>query len=139
MLTLNKVPLKKEEGFTLLEIVIYLVLIGTALVPLTRLSIANMENGAQFAAITEAQFYIEEIMENLVADYEADDAGRGYDWVRTNWPGSVSTSSPSGFTGSVSISAEQTLNGVTYCEVTVTVSGSTIPNMNLSTWIVDKI
>ena len=128
---------KSEAGFTLIEIVLFIILVGVALVPLTRLSVSNLESGAQYVGITEAQFYIQEIMEDLIADYEADDAGRGYDWVRTNWPGTVSSTSPSGFAGSVSISSEQTLNGVTYCTVTIAVTGASIPNMSLTTWIVD--
>jgi len=126
---------RNERGMTLIDVIVMMVILAIAVVPLSRLSMTNLKSSANSTMLTRAMFYAQEVMEQIVADYEADDAGRGYDWVRTNWPGSTSYP-PAGLSGSVSISSPGTRNGVEYVVVQVTVSSSEIPNVNLSTWLV---
>lgn len=129
--------IRDEEGLSLIEVVIILVILGIAVIPLSRLSINNLKIGGQYSHMTRAIFYAQERMEQIIADYAAVDGGRGYDWVRTNWTGDSDTPE-SGFTRSVTISGESVLNGVTYVVVQVVVSTSDIDDLVLSTWIVDN-
>lgn len=126
-----------ESGLSLIEIVIILVILSIVIVPLGRLSVRNMTSGGMYATMTKAISYAQEWVEQIIADYAADDAGRGYDWVRTNWSGSSDTPD-TGLSRSVAISGQGTLNGVTYVVVTVTVSGTGINNVVLTTWLVDN-
>ena len=128
--------LGREEGFSMMEVVLLLVILAIALVPLTRLATSNLKFGAQYSMMTRAMGYAQEAMEEIIADYRAESAGRGYDWVRSNWDGA--TASPAtGYTRSVDISSEMTLNGVTYVNVTVSVSHADISNVTLETILVE--
>ena len=126
------------RGVTLIEIIIVLVILGIAVIPLSRLAVKNVNSGGKYATMSRAMFHAEEVMEMVIADYAAEDGSRGYDWVLTNWSGQSSPSPPPGLTGSVSISAENTVKGVTYVEVLVTVTGSDIPDVTLTTLLVDN-
>ena len=128
---------RNERGFSLVEVIIILVIIGIAAIPLSRLSVRNMVFSGRYATMTKAISYAQERLEQVIADYAASSAGRGYDWVRSNWAGSSDTPL-TGFTRSVSISSQQTLNGVTYVVVTVSVSAPDINNVVLTTWLVDN-
>lgn len=126
---------RDERGVSLVEVVLIMVILGITVVPLSRLSVANLKSSGRYATITKAAYYAEEVMEQIIADYAAEDAGRGYDWVVANWPGSA-PNPPTGFSGNVSISAEDTLNNVIYVVAQVAVSGSEIPDLVLTTWLV---
>jgi prepilin-type N-terminal cleavage/methylation domain-containing protein len=126
--------LKSESGFSLVEVVMALVILGIAVVPISRLAIQNLNSGARYTAMTKALFLSQSSMEQIIADYAAVGAGRGYDWVRSNWPG---TSTPiTGFTRTVTVSSEQTLNGVTYVEVHVRISAAAVPTVDIATLLV---
>jgi prepilin-type N-terminal cleavage/methylation domain-containing protein len=128
--------LKSESGFSLVEVVLAIVIMGIAVVPISRLAIMNLKSGARYTTMTKALFYAQSGMEQLFSDYGALDAGRGYTWVRSNWPG---TSTPAtGFTRTVTISAQQTLNSVKYVEVHVQISSAGIPTVDLSTWLIEN-
>ena len=132
-----KRAVRPERGVSLIEIVLIIVIIGIAAVPLSRLSIVNQTTSGKYGSTTKAIFYAEEVMEQLISDYAAVDAGRGYDWVNINWPGSTPIP-PSGLSGNVTISAEDTLNGVPFVIVQLTVSGTDITDVTLETWLVDN-
>ena len=121
---------------SLIEVVIILVILGITVVPLSRLAINNQKSGGRFATMNRAVFHAEETMEQIIADYMATDASRGYDWVIANWSGQSTPSPPVGITGSVSISAEDSLNGVKYVVVQTTVGGTDINSITLTTWLV---
>ena len=132
-----KRAVRPERGVSLIEIVLIIVIIGIAAVPLSRLSIVNQTTSGKYGSTTRAIFYAEQVMEQLISDYAAVDADRGYDWVNINWPGST-LHPPSGLSGNVTISAEDTLNGVPYVIVQITVSGTDITDVTLETWLVDN-
>jgi len=125
-----------ERGMSLIEVVIILVILGITVVPLSRLAVNNQKSGGRFATMNRALFHAEEAMEQIVADYMATDASRGYDWVIANWSGQSTPEPPAGITGSVSISAEDSLNGVKYVVVQTTVGGTDINSITLTTWLV---
>ena len=125
-----------ERGVSLVEVVVMLVILGIVLVPLSRLTVKNLTFGGEYVTMTKAIYYAQECMEEVIADYAAEEDGRGYDWVVANWSGSTDVP-VSGLSRSVAISAADTLNGVTYVVVQVTVSGADIPNVTLTTWLVE--
>ena len=127
---------RDERGMSLIEIVIILVILGIAVIPLSRLSVQNLRSGGQTATMSKAIAYAQERMEQIVADYAAKDGGRGYDWVRSYWAG-FSDAPATGFSRSVSISGEQTLQGVDYVSVQVSVTGPEINDVVLTTWLVE--
>jgi prepilin-type N-terminal cleavage/methylation domain-containing protein len=127
---------KAESGFSLVEVIMAIVIMGIAVVPISRLAILNLTSGARYTTMTKALFYAQSGMEQLFSDYGAKNDGRGYAWVRSNWPG---TSTPAtGFTRTVTISAQQTLNSVNYVVVHVQISSAGIPTVDLSTWLIQN-
>lgn len=137
---LNKIfhKILTERGVSLVEVIIVMVVLGITIVPLGRLAVLNLKSGGQYATMTRAIYHAEELMEQVIADYAAEEAGRGYDWVVAHWAGQTSPNPPAGLTGSVSISAEDSLNGVKYVVVQATVSGTDIPDVALTTWLVNN-
>ncbi len=130
--------IENERGVSLIEIILVMVVLGIAVFPLAQLAVMNTNSGGKYVTMTRAIYHAEELMEQIIADYAAVDAGRGYDWVITNWSGQASPNPPAGFTGMVSISAEDSLNGVAYVVVQAKVSGTDIPDVTLATWLVDN-
>ncbi len=133
--------MRREEGASLIEMIIVIVIIGISVVPISRLAVTNLINGGRSAITTRALYFGEEVMERIIADYNAPhrDPGEngGYTNVRANWPGSVS-GAPTGLTGFVTISREHTRNSVKYVEVTVTVSGPDISDVTLTAWLSEQ-
>ncbi|MCK5145889.1 hypothetical protein KAR48_03985 [bacterium] len=134
---LNRIQhqLNKENGASLVEVVLLLVILAIALVPLTQLSVSNLKFGAQYSLMTRAISFAQSRMEEVIADYKATGAGRGYAWTVANWAGS-SDSPATGFTRSVSISGEMTLNGVNYVTVQVSVANTNISTVKIETILV---
>jgi hypothetical protein len=130
--------IQNEKGLSLIELTIIVVLIGITILPLSRLSMSNLKSGGDYVDMAQAIFYSEEIMEQIISDYAAVEAGKGYTWVIDNWgSGSPSTEeAPEGLTGYVYISPEDTLNGVPYVKVQTTISGSSISSFSMTTWLV---
>jgi len=126
-----------ENGVSLVEIVLIMVILSIAVVPLSRLSLTNLKSSGRYATMNKAIYYAQEAIEQVVADYAAEDDGRGYEWVRTNWSGSTDVPA-TGFSRSVGVSAENTLNGVEYVVVQVNVGGTDIEDVVLTTWLVDN-
>jgi hypothetical protein len=93
--------------------------------------------GGRYATMTRAIHYAQETMEQIISDYAAEAAGRGYDWVRSNWDAASDTPA-AGFSRSVSISSEQEVNDVGYVVVQVTVTGQDIDPVVLTTWLVGE-
>ncbi len=135
---LNKLIKKilHEKGVSLVEVILILVIVSIAIWPLTRLTISNVKAGGRYSYMTRAISYAQNTLEEIIADYAAEAAGRGYTWVQSNWDGA--TSAPAvGFTTNVTVSSEDSLSGVWYVEVDVSVSGPDIDNITLSTWLIN--
>ncbi len=130
--------LSGEKGMSLIEVIIIIVILGIALLPLSHLSIGNLNSASIYLTATKATCYAEEIMENIIADYKSNDPYiGGYSNVIKNWGGVVTNPAPpAGMSGRVSISPETIFNGVRYSVVTVTVTANGIQDVNLTTWLV---
>jgi type II secretory pathway pseudopilin PulG len=119
---------------SLVEMVIVLVILGITVVPLGRLATRNLSSGGDYSIMTRALYHAQERMEEIVADYSS--PSRGYTWVITNWSG-VSDTPDAGLTRTVSISGVASLNGVSYVELQVRVTGSRTSPVILTIWLVD--
>jgi len=126
-----------QAGMSLIEIIIVIILIGITIVPISRLSMQNLRQGSETFAQNDAISDIQSIMEQIYSDYQASGlaSNRGYDWVRTNWNNVTGTTVSGQFNYAVAISSEQTQNGVTYVEVTVTITGDEIDPITNTTWL----
>lgn len=128
-----------QDGISLIEIILVIVLLGITLMPISRLSIQNLTQGTKYFVQTDAIADMQSLMEQIYADYLATLTGhsmtRGYDWVRANWNNSTGTTVSGKFSYSVSISNEQVQNWVTYVAVTVTITGDDIDPITNTTWL----
>lgn len=129
---------QNEQGVSLIEVIIIVLITAIAAIPLTRLSVANQQSGGRYGMSTRAVFYAEEVMEQVVSDYAAKDDGRGYDWIRSNWAGRTPSGPPDGLSGTVTVSSQDSLNGVAYVAVQVTVDGEGISPVTLETWFIEN-
>jgi len=111
--------LKKQDGFSLIEIVLLIVLMGIAIPPLAHLMKINLISSGKLSSMSKTSFYAQQRMEQVIADYTAN----GYTALTTN--GRYSTQTVGGVTTSVSITAS-TWTGINYATVTISAS---IPNV----------
>jgi len=124
-----------DAGFSLIEVVVMVVLLGVVVVPLTQLSVTNVRSVGKYAVTTKAIYDAQSIMEAVLADYG--NASRGYSYIRTNYNNVVKATNSGLFTARVTLSAETVLDGITYTTVTVSLSGGGLPEkVVLSTWVV---
>ncbi len=124
----------KSRGFTLIELVMVIVIGCVAMFPLLSMFANATANSVQPELVTKAVFLAQERIETVLADYRY--IGRGYDYiVSANYPVEISIPGFPGFSAAVSVSAENVYDGVTYKEVSVTVSNPAIPSVTLSTWV----
>lgn len=125
----------KTEGYSLIEIILVILIIGIAIPPVIHLFTYNLTSSVNSEIYTKACQFAEEKMEEILADKRADDAGRGYDYIV--YPNRYSSDNPeTGYSRSVSIS-QTTTAGVQHAEIVVTVSHDLIENVVLTTWVSD--
>jgi type II secretory pathway pseudopilin PulG len=123
-----------ERGMTLVEIIMIILILGVVIVPLTQLSRANLKGLAGYSIMEKAQYDIQSVMERVISDYKA--TPTKYDSVKTAWNNRTGTTNSGQFNYSISFSADQVQNGVTYSVVTAQVSGGGLSeNMVLTSWI----
>jgi Tfp pilus assembly protein PilV len=124
-----------DAGFSMLEVVVMVVLLGVVVVPLARLSVTNVRSAGKYAVMTKAVYDAQSIMEAVIADYG--NSSRGYSYIRTNYNNVIKATNSGLFNARVTLSAETVLDGITYTTVTVTLSGGGLPeNVVLNTWVV---
>ena|GEM_PF-6745611 len=125
----------KEGGFTLVELVIVIMLLGIAVFPLSNLLRSNIRSSVENEQISKSAFFAQMKMEQIIADYKArgvaDITASAYD---DTWEGLTCT-----VTRDPAASGEwNTLDGVNYVTVTVTVSGgANTPDISVDVWLVE--
>ena len=124
----------REDGLTLVEIVLILVVTAIAVIPLSRLSITNIKTNAQQHVINRSMYYAEELIEWIVSDYKGDNFNGSQ--VVTQWTGYYDNPEGSIYRY-VSINGPFTENSVDYWQIDVTVSVTDIPDVVLSVWVTD--
>lgn len=121
-----------EQGMSLMEVIIVIVLIGIVAVPLLRIAKSNMKSLVTYSQIEKAQFDLKSQMEQVLASYRA----LGYDAIKTGWEQKTGETVSGNFTYRVAFGPDQLINGITCSEVTVTLSGGSLPSsMALKTMI----
>lgn len=108
----------RQHGFSLLEIILLIVLLGIGIPPLANLMRANLTGTGKMSQISNTTFCARQRMEQVISDYTS----RGYAYVTTT--GQYPSRTDAGVTTTVSI-ATSTWCGNVYMQVTVTAS---VPN-----------
>jgi len=123
---------KKQDGFSLVEIIVVIVVLGIAVFPLSRLLRINLVSSTKAERIARAAFLAQEKMEEIIGDYNY--SGRGYAYVTDvyNYP----DEDVGGFTRSVDVDTTGNLNGITCAEITVTVNSVETGDVTLKVWLV---
>ena len=121
-------------GFSLIEIILVIVIIGITIPPILTLFTQNLTDSTESEVYTKATLYAEERMEEILGDKRAASAGYGWSFILQS--GQYPTDAPeTGFTRSVSIDATgNSYGGVTYAEIVVTVSNASINDVVLTAW-----
>lgn len=124
----------RQDGLTLVEMVMVIVVLGIAIPSLMSLVGKSLEGSIKSQNLSQAVFFAQEKMEQIKADKA--NASRGYGYVTTD--GRYSSDTPRvGFTRSVSVTTGASHNGVTYALVVVTVAHEDMEPVQLKTWLVD--
>lgn len=132
----RKSKLWMQRGFSLIEIILVMVIIGLVVVPMSRLSKANVAGLGQYTLMTMAEYELQDVMEDIMMNYTNKGPGTsGYNWVKTNWAGKSGTTDSGKFNYSVAMAAEQVINGVTVTKITVTLTAPRMSSMKMYTWI----
>jgi type II secretory pathway pseudopilin PulG len=124
----------REEGLTLVEMVMVIVVLGIAIPSLMSLVGKSVESSIDSENLSKAVFFAQQKIEQIKADKA--NASRGYDYVTTN--GQYGSDTPAaGFSRSVLVTTGSSHNGVAYALVAVTVSHEGMQPITLKTWLVD--
>ncbi len=122
-----------ENGFTLIELVMTIVILSIAIVSMMNLSSTILVKSNQSSVLSQAVLYAEEKMEEIRAD--KNNPGRGYDWITTE--GSYTMESlDNGFTRSVSVE-DESHNGISYALIEVVMHHGELSDYKLTTWLTD--
>ncbi len=117
--------LKKQDGFSLIEVVLLIVLLGIAIPPLAHLMKTNLVSSGKLSSMTKTSFYAQQRLEQVISDYTAN----GYTALTTN--GRYATQTVGGITTTVSVSTA-TWTNIDYATVTVTASIPNVPGSNFT-------
>ncbi|MFO7889279.1 MAG: hypothetical protein R6V04_02960 [bacterium] len=115
--------IKSEEGFSLIELIMIILILGISLVPLTTIVTTNQKGAANIALAVQVEYFTQSVMEELIANYRSN-AG-GYDTVINEWTGAtIHHPDPEiNMTAGVSIvEAVDPDTGIQYAEVVVEVN-----------------
>ena len=129
--------IQKEHGFTLLEIILVIVVIGIAIPPVLSLFTQNLTDSIESEVYTKANLHAMERMDEILGDKRAVDDGYGWSYILQS--GQYPNDTPeSGYTRSVSIDTTgNSFGGVTYALIQVIVSHANINNVVLTSWATD--
>ena len=116
-------------------------IMGITLIPLTSLSISNIRNSGRQAEWTRGVMYAEECIEYVWSFYgNSATVGRGYQGIidgNMNFSEGLPANLESGYSRSYAVSATQTLDGVDYINVTVTVTCPTAGSIQMTALLTD--
>ena len=124
---------KREQAFSLVELIIVIVIITISIVPLTSIIRVNQRGIGDLAQTIQAEFFAQSVMEEIVADYRStftSSPPMTYDDVITYWSAkSVNhPDSETNLSAAVAIvELTDTDTGIEYASVTV---GVTLSNGN---------
>jgi len=128
---------KDQKGFTLIELILVIVVLGISVVPLTQLVTTNQKAVGDIALYVQAEFFTQSVMEEIIADYKS--SARGYDWAIANWSGRTVNHHDLSITATVSIQqVKDEDTGIQYAIVLVgTKAGTGLRRTKLTCYLVD--
>lgn len=129
--------MRNQQGYSLVEIVLVIIILGITIPPLLNLFSYNLTNSSESEYSTRALYFAEERMEEILGDKRASDAGKGFGYILA--PGRYPDDEPAtGFTRHVTIdTAGKRVNGIPYAEVRVVVRHAEIDSIVLTGWVTD--
>ena len=123
----------KNDGFTLIEVILIIVIAAVAVLPLSMLFANTSIRSSDARNATMAAQLAQAKMEELAADKNS--PARGFTYlVAGNYPAENPVSAFPGYSRSVAFSPDSTYDGVTFRTVTVTVTCAAIPPITVTTW-----
>ncbi len=128
---------KDQKGFTLIELILVIVVLGISVVPLTQLVTTNQKAVGDIALYVQAEFFTQSVMEEIIADYKS--SARGYDWAIANWSGTTVNHPDLSIAAEVSINeTTESTTGIHYAVVMVsTEAGTGLGRTTLTCYLVD--
>ena len=122
-----------QKGFTLIELIMVIVILGIALFPLLRLLSSVLVDTNSGDVLSQASFLAQSKLEKIISEKHA----HGFDWVVAQY--AYESETPvTGFVRTVSIdTTNMSLNQVRYALVQVSVSHSAMQDILVSTWLTD--
>ncbi|MBN1781610.1 hypothetical protein JW948_10825 [bacterium] len=128
--------LKKQEGVSLIEAIILIVVLAVSLPPISELLQESLFSSVRMSALNKASFYAQQRLEQIVADYaNTVSTSGGYEnIVQGYYEDEVPEA---GFNTHVDI-VTSVYNGINYKEIEITCSNPQSDQVvRLKTWIVD--
>lgn len=118
-----------EKGFALFEMVLVILILGIALVPMVNLLRSTVTSTAYTQQYGVAAMLAQHRQEAILADYR--NTTRGYNYIVANYYYPQVTGV---FRNTVTIHPV-IKNGITFAEVTVTVTAEMIPDVEVKMWL----
>lgn len=138
---MNKIIIKilrRQNGFSLVETILLIIILAISMPAITRLLQQNVMGSVQTTSLNKAAFYAQERLEQVIGE-----------WANTSSTGNVHAAFESmsdyhfspdtpeaGFTTDVGV-RNDIYNGVSIKEITVTCTNPMGPVVTLQTWIAD--
>ena len=130
--------LKKQDGISLIETVLMIIILAISLPAITRLLQQNVVSSTKMTALNKASFYAQQRLEEIIAE-NANTTGTGNVHAAFESMSDYHFSPvtlETGYTTDVDV-RNDSQNGVSIKEITVTCTNPLGPQVTLQTWIAD--
>jgi prepilin-type N-terminal cleavage/methylation domain-containing protein len=123
--------LSDSKGYSLIEIIMVVLILGIAIPPIVNIFSQNLTNNVNSEIYTKANYFAEKKIEQILADKRSN----SYSYIVAQ--GRYQNDTPeTGFTRTIGIDdTNKIINGIPYAEIIVTVSHSNINNVVLTSWV----
>lgn len=123
-----------EAGFSLIELILVILIMGLALLPLVTQQLESTIHSGDGQAASVAAFLCRERLEEVLADNAS--PHYGYAAITdARYPAEATIAGFPGFQRTTDVSADSTRGGLTYKAVRVTVTPTTLPAISMTTWV----
>jgi Tfp pilus assembly protein PilV len=124
---------RANEGFTLIEVAILVVIAGIAVLPLAMLFATTSIRSSDARSASVATHLAQTKLEEITADRRS--TTRGFAYLQgANYPPETPVAAFPAYSRSVTVAPDSIFDGVTYRTVSVTVTTAGIPPVTLATW-----